>query len=72
MPLLALCDIAITPDCINAMYNITKATSAQPGNELGIFEDLGDYYSQTDLDLFFLTLQSRIPLGTGPTLKGIE
>lgn len=71
-PLLALCDIAITPDCINAMYNITKATTAQPGNELGIFEDLGDYYSQADLNLFFLTLQSRIPIGTGPTLKGIE
>lgn len=71
-PLLALCDIAITPDCINAMYNITKATTAQPGNELGIFEDLGDYYSQTDLDLFFATLQSRIPVGTSPVLKGIE
>ena len=36
-----------------AMYNITKGTTATKGNELGIFEDLGDIYSQEDLNLFF-------------------
>lgn len=39
-----------------AFYNITTPTKAAPGNELGIFEDLNDKYSQTDLNLFFLTL----------------
>lgn len=39
-----------------AMYNITKGSKSTPGNELGIFEDLGDVYSQDDLDLFFSTL----------------
>lgn len=72
LPLLALCDIAITPDCINAMYSITKATSAVPGNELGIFEDLGDVYAQEDLNLFFLALQQRIPVGTHPKLEAID
>lgn len=38
------------------MYNITKGDKATPGNELGIFEGLGDVYSQDDLDLFFSTL----------------
>ncbi len=38
------------------MYNITEGTTAARGNELGIFETLGDVYSQTDLDLFFSTL----------------
>lgn len=38
------------------MYNITVGDKATPGNELGIFEDLGDVYSQTDLNLFFTTL----------------
>lgn len=38
------------------MYNITKGDKATPGNELGIFEDLGDVYSQEDLDMFFSTL----------------
>jgi tripeptidyl-peptidase-1 len=38
------------------MYNITEGTSATKGNELGIFEDLGDVYAQEDLDLFFTTL----------------
>lgn len=36
------------------MYNITEGTKAAPGNELGIFEDLGDVYSQEDLDFFWL------------------
>lgn len=72
LPELAICDQVITPACINAMYNISLATSAQPGNELGIFEDLGDYYAQEDLNEFFLTFQQRIPVGTGPQLKGID
>ena len=35
---------------------MTAATKAATGNQLGIFEDLGDVYSQTDLDLFFAFL----------------
>lgn len=42
LPLEELCGIAITPDCLFALYNITKPSSkAVAGNELGIFEDLG-------------------------------
>ncbi|CAK4031335.1 alkaline serine protease [Lecanosticta acicola] len=69
---LGLCDVAITPNCIRAMYNFTQATTAQPGNELGIFEDLGDYYSGQDLDEFFALLAPRIPQGTRPTFEGID
>ncbi|KAF2717180.1 subtilisin-like protein [Polychaeton citri CBS 116435] len=69
---LALCDVAMTPDCIAALYNITQNKKSVPGNDLGIFEDLGDVYSQTDLDLFFITLQSRIPVGTHPVLDLID
>lgn len=73
------------------MYNITEGTTATKGNELGIFEDLGDYYAQEDLDLFFATVypyvtytmtlrcstlltlhHSKIPVGTSPTLKGVD
>lgn len=42
------------------MYNISEGTTATKGNELGIFEDLGDYYSQTDLDLFFTSFYSYV------------
>jgi len=35
------------------MYNITAGTKAAVGNELGIFEDIGDVYAQEDLTLFF-------------------
>ena len=34
------------------MYNITQATKAAPGNELGIFEE-GDFYAAQDLVEFF-------------------
>lgn len=47
---------------ITAMYNFTQGTKATPGNELGIFEDLGDIYSQQDLNEFFLTLQPYVCL----------
>jgi tripeptidyl-peptidase-1 len=69
--LLALCDVAVTPACIQgtstdpseitrtdrtAMYNVSDGTKATKGNELGIFEDLGDVYSQEDMNLFFSTV----------------
>jgi tripeptidyl-peptidase-1 len=53
IPELLACDIAITPACIKALYNVSAPTKAATGNQLGIFEDLGDVYSQTDLNLFF-------------------
>lgn len=55
IPELAVCDVAITPVCIKALYNVTAGTKASSGNQLGIFEDLGDVVSQTDLNEFFLT-----------------
>jgi tripeptidyl-peptidase I len=36
------------------MYNITQATKAAVGNEMGIFEK-GDFYAAEDLVLFFAT-----------------
>ncbi|OGM51265.1 aorsin [Aspergillus bombycis] len=70
--LLVLCDVAVTPACIQAMYNVTDGDKATKGNELGIFEDLGDIYSQDDLDLFFSTLAHKIPSGTHPILNAID
>ena len=39
-----------------AQYNIPKANSAVPGNEIGIFESLDVHYSRKDQDIFFSTL----------------
>ncbi|KAI9731285.1 MAG: Tripeptidyl-peptidase sed1 [Claussenomyces sp. TS43310] len=69
---LSLCTIAITPDCIRALYNITKPTTAVAGNALGIFEALGDIYSQQDLSEFFDILANNIPSSTHPTLHGVD
>ena len=62
-PLAQSCQQAILPACISTLYNITAPTKAAKGNELGIFEDLGDVYSQTDLDDFFGALAKNIPKG---------
>lgn len=56
----------------SALYNIPKGDKASKGNELGVFEGLGDVYSQTDLDLFFTSVYSEIPSGTHPELKAID
>ncbi|KAL9113006.1 MAG: hypothetical protein Q9227_002871 [Pyrenula ochraceoflavens] len=63
---LANCDLVITPACVRALYNVTDETTATAGNELGIFEDLGDIYATRDLDLFFEFLYPEIPQGTKP------
>ncbi|KAI1325715.1 putative alkaline serine protease AorO [Xylariaceae sp. FL0255] len=68
--MLSQCDTMVTPPCIAAMYNITAATKAAPGNELGIFEE-GDYYAAEDLIEFF-TLFTSIPPTTEPILEGID
>ncbi len=62
-PLKQSCQQGIIPDCISTLYNITKPTKAAQGNQLGIFEDLGDVYSQTDLDDFFTNVAKNIPKG---------
>ncbi|KAI9711335.1 MAG: hypothetical protein M1820_002322 [Bogoriella megaspora] len=69
---LATCDVAITPACIRALYQVPlPPATAQPGNSYGIFED-GDFYAQEDLDLFFANYTPNIPQGTHPTLNGID
>ena len=66
------CQSVALPECIAAMYKIPKGQTAAHGNHLGVFEDIGDVYSQEDLDLFFENLYSRIPQGTHPHLKAID
>lgn len=54
------------------MYNITKPTTSVKGNELGIFEDLGDHFSIVDLHEFFLTLAPQIPQSVLPEYRLID
>ncbi|KAI0166013.1 subtilisin-like protein [Xylariaceae sp. FL1272] len=68
------CSIYVTADCTRAQYNIPDATTAYPGNELGIFESLDDHYSKDDLDVYFATLypELNIPTGTYPEERLID
>ena len=73
---LATCDVAITPACIRALYEVPQFPHysrgvANPNNSMGIFEE-GDFYSQEDLNLFFANFTSYIPNGTHPTPAFID
>ncbi|KAM3446780.1 hypothetical protein MY3296_009354 [Beauveria thailandica] len=69
---LKLCGTIVTPDCIAYLYKIPKATGTNSTNRLGIYESLGDVYSQEDLNLFYTKAAPYIPAGTGPELDLIN
>lgn len=66
------CDSYVTQECIRTQYSIPKGDKAAEGNELGVFESLGDHYSQDDLDVYWSTLYPEIPNGTYPIEKSID
>ncbi|KAJ6261590.1 Tripeptidyl-peptidase [Drechslerella dactyloides] len=65
----------MTPYCIRQLYSITTLPSntvINEDNKLGIFQSLGQLYSETDIDLFN-TLLTNIPIGEGtPELRSID
>ncbi|KAI0134345.1 putative protease S8 tripeptidyl peptidase I [Xylariales sp. AK1849] len=69
---LSTCDIAITPACVRALYNITPAVLNDPSNSMGIFEAELQFWDQEDLDLFFANFSSWIPKGTHPIDEEID
>ncbi|KAL7790713.1 peptidase S8/S53 domain-containing protein [Trichoderma ceciliae] len=68
------CSKFITADCLRVQYGITNGTTAAPGNELGIYQDLNDHYSTADLDRFLADVYPymNIPKGTYPENRLID
>ncbi|KAI1409994.1 subtilisin-like protein [Hypoxylon sp. FL1857] len=66
------CDEYVTPDCIRALYGIPKGTKKHPDNKMGIFQSLGQHYTQYDLNSFFWSFTSDIPNGTHPELFSVD
>ncbi|XDG03575.1 hypothetical protein ABKA04_003190 [Annulohypoxylon sp. FPYF3050] len=66
------CDEYVTPDCIRTMYGIPKGTKNHPDNRMGIFQSLGQHYTQYDLDKFFWSFSDEIPNGTHPELFSVD
>ena len=64
---LSMCDVAITPACVAALYHIPPAHGKPvAGNSLGIFESELQYWAQEDLNSFFTNFTKYIPNGTHP------
>ncbi|KAH8900403.1 putative Tripeptidyl-peptidase sed1 [Thozetella sp. PMI_491] len=68
----SICDTVVSPVCILSQYRIPKGQLASPGNELGIFQDLDQHYSPSDLDLYWANVYPDIPEGTYPIEKNID
>lgn len=51
---------------------MTKGTLKAPGNELGIFESLNEYYAQDDLNNYFSRIYPTIPQGTTPLVRLVD
>ncbi|KAL2177315.1 peptidase S8/S53 domain-containing protein [Thermothelomyces heterothallicus CBS 202.75] len=66
------CSAEITPNCIRAQYQLPNGTRAARGNELGIFQGLGQHYSQEDLDNYWKYVAPWVPRGTHPELRSIN
>lgn len=72
---LSTCDVAITPACVAALYQIppVPSTPPHPNNSLGIFESELQFYTQYDLDSFFTNYtEGKIPNGTHPVAANID
>jgi len=69
---LATCDVAITPACVAALYNIPPGHSSNPKNSLGVFESELQFYTQLDLDSFFTNFTSYIKNGTHPVAANVD
>ncbi|CAK7264283.1 hypothetical protein SEPCBS119000_000909 [Sporothrix epigloea] len=66
------CDWYATPECIRYNYGIPLGSTAYPGNEMGIFESLGDHYNKDDLDVFLEVFAPFVPNGTYPIPRLID
>jgi len=71
-----LCNVFISPHCIPRLYNITlpsnaTVTAAGP-RQIGIFEDLGQWWDQKDLNQFYKQTGLAIPSGFGPEENAID
>lgn len=61
------CGFNMTPACIKALYNLPEpAKNPHKDNSLGLYEQ-GDYFSKSDLDLYWKKINSAVPEGTYPT-----
>ncbi|MCJ1472845.1 hypothetical protein MMC13_001494 [Lambiella insularis] len=67
---LANCNMYITPACLRALYGLPNGTLA--GSSHAIVEYTPQAFLQTDLDLFYATLQPNVPQGTAPVLNSID
>lgn len=65
------CSQYVTPKCMRILYNYTTAATAQPGNQLGIYQN-GDFFTKSDLELFFSKFAHNVPNNTVPRVKGVD
>jgi tripeptidyl-peptidase-1 len=71
-----ICNIYIAPQCVPVLYNVslpsnTTAAAAGP-RQIGIFEDIGQWWDQKDLNQFYKQTGLNIPQGFGPKENSVD
>ncbi len=60
------CPSRITPACLRTMYNFKQGTLKDASNDLGIYEEAGEQFIQSDLNTFYAKYATNVPRGTAP------
>lgn len=69
---LSNCNQYTTPACLRALYNIPVGTLSNVKASMGVVEFTPQAYKPTDLDIFFNSLSTNVPIGTRPVLDSID
>ncbi|KAJ3494117.1 hypothetical protein NLG97_g4284 [Lecanicillium saksenae] len=65
-PNAASCPKSITPVCLQKMYGFSQGSLSDPSNNLGIYEEAGEQFIQSDLTKFYNKYASWVPGSTAP------
>ncbi|KAF8889617.1 peptidase S8/S53 domain-containing protein [Infundibulicybe gibba] len=65
------CDVAVTPDCLRSLYNMTYTPRATDRNSFGILNHASNGYLQSDLDMFFRNFSPSL-VGKSPVFVSID
>lgn len=68
---LSQCDSMITPECLQALYDMPRGRLAAKSNTLGIVEYTPQAFLQSDLDMYFKEFQPSLK-GKSPIVKLLD
>ncbi|KAI0030067.1 family S53 protease-like protein [Vararia minispora EC-137] len=66
------CASVVTPDCLEALYNLPATNATETSNTLGVSGYIGEYANQADLTAFLGSLRPDLPPNTTFALETLD